>query len=272
MNDSDFKRVNGKFANVNGIKMYYEVYGDGYPLILIHGGISSIQMWNKQIPVLSHHFKVIAVDCRGQGRTDNPTGEFHYKQMADDFAAFIRELKLDKVLLCGWSDGAQIGLEMGMHYPELIKAMVLGGTLLHVSQEMIDGFKAIGVNAPGEVDFEKLEKSLPWLVKLLKEHQSYVYGEDYWKTLLEKISIMWFDPDEFPGDKVKSIETPSLVLLGDRDDYIPISEAIKIHELMPNTELAILPNANHDAYDSYLNIFNQIVINYLARHTKEKKG
>jgi pimeloyl-ACP methyl ester carboxylesterase len=270
MNETEFKRVDGKYVEVNGIKMYYEEYGSGYPLILIHGGIGSIQMWIKQIPVFSKHFKVIAVDCRGQGKTDNPLGEFHYKLMADDIAAFVKEFKLDKVLLCGWSDGAQIALEMGLHYPGLVKAMVLGGTLLHVAQEMIDGFKAIGINAPGEIDFEKLESSIEWLVKLLKEQHKSVYGDDYWKTLLKKITFMWFDPKEFPGDKVKAIETPSLVLLGDRDDYIPISEAIKMHQLMPNTELAIIPNANHDGYESQAAIFNQIAIDYLTRQIKTK--
>ncbi len=267
MSESDFKRINGKFVEVNGIKMYYEEYGSGYPLILIHGGISSIQMWEKQLPEFSKHFRVIAVDSRGHGKSTNPEGKLHYKLMADDFAALIKELKLNKPLLCGWSDGGQIGLEIGMHYQEQVKAMVLGGTMINLTQEMIDGFKEIGINGPGQVDFDKLAKTLDWLVKLMQE-QTAAHGEDYWKTLLLIISKMWFDPTEFPEEKVKDIQTPTLIVLGDRDDYIPLSEATTMHKLMPNTELAIIPNSNHDCYFTHKELFNQIVVNYLLQQLK----
>jgi len=269
MGDENFQRIEGNFANVNGLKMYYEEYGTGYPLLLIHGGISSIQMWEKQLSDFSQHFRVIAVDCRGQGKTNNPEGVFHYKLMADDFAAFIQELNLEKVLLCGWSDGGQIGLEMGLHYPGLVKAMVLGGTMIHATKEMLAGFKEIGIEGPGTVDFEKLDKSLGWLVKLLKE-QTASQGKDYWKTLLNKISKMWYDPAEFPLDQVKQIQTPSLILLGDRDVYIPISEATKMYKLIPNAELAIIPNSNHDVYFTQPEIYNRIVVNYCKRQTDKK--
>ena len=270
MDDGDFKRIEGKFVNVNGLKMYYEEYGFGYPLILIHGGISSIQMWIKQLPIFSKHFKVIAVDCRGQGNTNNPGGEFHYKLMADDFSALITKLKLGKVLICGWSDGGQIALELALHYPELVKAMVLGGTMIHDTQEMINGFKAIGIEGPGKVDFKKLERTLDWLVKMLKQ-QTATHGKDYWKTLLINISKMWFNSEEFPGEIVKEIQTPSLILLGDRDDYIPVSEATRMYELMPNSELAILPKGNHDVFLTQNDVFNQIVLDYCKRQTKDVK-
>jgi len=267
MSKTEFKRIEGKYANVNGIRMYFEEYGSGYPLVLIHGGISSIQMWEKQLPVFSKHFRVIAVDSRGHGKSTNPKGKLHYKLMADDFAALIKELQLNKPLLCGWSDGGQIALEFGLHYPELVKAMVLGGTMINLTQEMLDGFNEIGIEAPGQVNFEKLEKTLDWLVKLMQK-QTADHGEDYWKTLLLTITHMWFDPAEFPGEKVEEIQTPSLIILGDRDDYIPITEATAMHKLMPKTELAIIPNSNHDCYFTHKELFNQIVVNYLLQQIK----
>ena len=175
----------------------------------------------------------------------------------NDFAAFIKKLKLDKPLLCGWSDGGQIELDMGLHYPDLAKAMVLGGTMIHCTQEMIDGFKAAGIEGPGQVDFEKLETTFDWFIKILKE-ETKTHGKDYWKTLLLTITKMWFDPSEFPEEKVKDIQTPSLILLGDRDEFIPISEAIEMHKLMPNTELAIIPNGTHTMYLEQQEIFDQI--------------
>ncbi|NHJ32803.1 MAG: hypothetical protein FK732_08065, partial [Asgard group archaeon] len=151
-----------------------------------------------------------------------------------------------------------------LHYPELIKAMVLGGTMIHCTQEMIDGFKAAGINGPGEIDFEKLERTLDWFVKILRE-QTVTQGKDYWKTLLINISKMWFDPAEFPEKKVKEIQTPSLILLGDRDEYIPVSEAITMYKLMPNAELAVIPNGTHEAYLKQKEVFDQIVLDYLKR-------
>jgi pimeloyl-ACP methyl ester carboxylesterase len=267
MTKSDFKRKEGKYVEVNGIKMYYEEYGSGYPLILIHGGISSIQMWEKQISIFSKHFRVIAVDSRGHGKSTNPDGILKYKLMADDFAAFIKKLTLDKPLLCGWSDGGQIGLEIGMHYSALVKAIVLGGTMIHCTQEMIDGFKAAGIEGPGQVDFEKLEKTFGFFVKILKE-QTKTHGDNYWKSLLLIITKMWFDPNEFPKEKVKDIQTPSLIILGDRDEYIPVSEAVTMYELMPNSELAIIPKGTHECYLTHKELFNQIVINYLLQQIK----
>ncbi|MCK5182767.1 MAG: alpha/beta hydrolase, partial [Candidatus Heimdallarchaeota archaeon] len=116
------------------------------------------------------------------------------------------------------------------------------------------------------VDFEKLEKTLDWMVKMLKE-QTATHGKDYWKTLLLNISEMWFDPAEFPEEKVKEIQTPSLILLGDRDEYIPISETSAMYKLMPNSVLAIIPNSNHDCFITQKEIFNQIVINYLLKQS-----
>ena len=153
---------------------------------------------------------------------------------------------------------------MGLHYPELVKAMVLGGTMINQTQEMIDGFKELGIEGPRQVDFEKLEKTLDWLVKMLKE-QTASHGKDYWKTMLLNITEMWFDPAEFPKEKVKGIQTPSLILLGDRDDYIPVSEATAMYKLMLNSELAIIPNSNHDCFITQKEIYNQIVINYLLK-------
>ncbi|MHA1211419.1 MAG: alpha/beta fold hydrolase [Candidatus Heimdallarchaeota archaeon] len=269
MSEGNFKRVDGKVIEVNDLKMYYEEYGEGFPLILIHGGASSIQMWEHQLPVYAKHFKVIAVDCRGQGKTDNPGGEFHYRQMADDFAELIEKLGYEKALINGWSDGAQIALELGMHYPNKIKAMIVGGALLHVSQLMIEGMETIGIEA-GHINYAKLLERLPWFADLLQKYHSSVYGKDYWKTMLLNISKMWMDSKEFLGDKVKEISTPALILQGDRDDYIPISESLTMHELMPNTELAIIPDSNHDVYATKVKIYNEITIDYLTRQLPSK--
>src|SRR5512137_1463851 len=102
----------GKYVSVNDIKVYYEVYGEGEPLLLLHGNGGSIENFTYQIPELSRHFKVIAVDSRAQGRTSDSDQEISYALMASDMSELIDKLNLGKVNVVGWSDGGNIGLEL----------------------------------------------------------------------------------------------------------------------------------------------------------------
>ncbi|NHJ84183.1 MAG: alpha/beta hydrolase [Asgard group archaeon] len=265
MTSSDFSPTEGDYVTVNGIKIYYEEYGKGWPLILLHGGGSTVRMWDKQIPSYSKYFKVIALDSRGHGKTENPIKELHYKQMADDIALFIDELKISKPIICGWSDGAQIALELAINYSEKIKAIIAGGAMLDVSYSMIASMKDIGILGPNNIDFEKLEETVPSYVNVLKRNHSFVYGEDYWKELMKNLATLWLNSAEFPKDKVKAISIPTLILLGDRDAFIPLSDAITMHNTMQNTELAIIPDGTHEVFANRVNLFNKITIDYLLR-------
>ena len=119
-----------KYVEANGLNMFYIEKGKGQPLILLHGGIGTAEFnWSKQIEFFSKDFRVLAIDSRGHGRTDNPTGEFSYKLMADDVAALIKALNLENPFVMGWSDGGQIVLEIGINYPDITKALVAGGIL-----------------------------------------------------------------------------------------------------------------------------------------------
>jgi len=136
--------------------MYYEDHGNGQPLVLIHGGIATSGMnWAPSIPLFTKHFRVIALDSRGHGKTDNPSGEFSYKLMADDTVTLIKELKLEKPIIYGWSDGGQIVLEIGINYPGLAKALVAGAALADISEHYSSFMKALGIYGPGDVDVSK---------------------------------------------------------------------------------------------------------------------
>ncbi len=265
MVDRDFKLIEGKYEQVNDISMYYEEYGSGEPLILIHGGSGTVRTWDKQIPFFSQYFRVIVVDCRGQGKSSNPKGDFHYKEMAEDFVILIEKLGLENPIIFGWSDGAQIALEIAIKYPNLLKTIIAGGALLESSLDLKEGMKYIGIEGPGKINFEHLKKTVPGFVKMLQEVHSSVYGENYWKTLLENITKMWFNPDEYPGETVKEIIIPTLILQGDRDEYISLSEATTLHKLIKNSELAIIPNATHECFLKRAELFNNIALDFLLR-------
>ena len=116
----------GAYVQANDLNIHYERRGVGEPLILLHGGTLTGKMWEPYLPALSQHFEVITPDSRGHGKTDNPAQTLSYRAMADDVAAFIQALGLSQPLISGYSDGGQIALELGMHYPNLVKGLIVG--------------------------------------------------------------------------------------------------------------------------------------------------
>lgn len=246
--------------------MYYEDLGEGHPLILLHGGFASARFqWGLHIPVFSKEFRVIAPDCRGQGKTDNPDGHFSYRLMADDIVGLINELNLERPFICGYSDGGQIVLEIGIRYPDVAGALIAGGALVELSDYYLNGMKAMGVDGPGEVDIGRLGEAFPEFVAAASQVHAAVYGEEYWKVLLVNISKMWANPNEFPGDRVTGIRAPTLVIQGDRDEVIPLEDAMTLYRKIPGSELAIVPNADHGSLMSQPEVYCSIITDFLKR-------
>jgi pimeloyl-ACP methyl ester carboxylesterase len=134
MNTQTNANPKGQFVAANGLEMYYEEAGSGAPLILLHGGTAIGSSWQPHLTALVKHFRVIMPDSRGHGRTNNPDGQLSYRMMADDFAAFAQALGLTKPFIFGYSDGGQTGLEIGMRYPDLAGALIIGGATYQFSQ------------------------------------------------------------------------------------------------------------------------------------------
>ncbi|MFX1272953.1 MAG: alpha/beta fold hydrolase [Promethearchaeota archaeon] len=259
--------VSSNYAEVNGIRMHYYEVGKGTPVILIHGGVLDAKFaWQSFYPILSQHFRVIATDSRGHGKSDNPSKEFGYKLMCDDIAALIKELNLDRPFLVGYSDGGQIALEIGINYPELIRAIIAGGVLAEMSEHYSNCVHSWGFSGPGEFNIEKFRKAFPEFADILSEIHASVYGKEYWKELFVNISHMWLDPDGFPKERVSEISVPTLVLHGDRDEVIPLEDPLRIYRTVPNAELSIIPNADHMAASSQVDTVAPIMVDFLKRH------
>lgn len=116
-----------KFVEVNGIKIHYVEEGEGPPLLLIHGGGLTAKSWQGLAKEASRYFRVIMPDSRGHGLTNNPQGTFSYDLMAEDTAAFVKALKLEKPLVMGYSDGGMVVLKLTSRYPDLARAAIVGG-------------------------------------------------------------------------------------------------------------------------------------------------
>jgi pimeloyl-ACP methyl ester carboxylesterase len=204
-------------------------------------------------------------DLRGHGRTNNPQGEIRLPTLTDDLVAFIKELNLEKPFLCGWSGGGDIALDVGIRYPNSVRAMVVGGVTHRVSEEYFNTMRAMGAEAPGKVNFEQFEKAMPQFVELLRIAHS--QSPEHWKTLLTQISNEMLEPTLPSHDDLKKITTPTLIIWGDRDQYLPVEDAIELYRLLPNAELTVLPNTNHSLSVTRIEQFANNAKEFLLRHT-----
>ena len=254
----------GHYVQANGLNIYYEEYGSGIPLILLHGGTVTSRMWQPFLSSFVPHFRVITPDSRAHGKTNNPNGELSYHLMADDVVAFIQALNLTRPLVFGYSDGGQIALEIGMRYPGLTSALVVGAAWYKFSEIYINSLKTFGFEGSGTVNIEKIQRDEPEWVGLLKTDHARTDDANYWQTLLKQYSIMWWTPLDYIADDFHKITEPTLILIGDRDGLIELNQAVDMYQLIPNAELAVLPNTTHFSTLSELSM--NFVLDFLTRH------
>jgi pimeloyl-ACP methyl ester carboxylesterase len=258
----------GTHIEANGLKIYYEAYGEGEPLLLVHGGTATSQSWASHLPAFAEHFRVLAPDSRGHGRTDNPSSELSYRLMADDVAALIVALGLQRPLVLGYSDGGQITLELGMRYPSLARALVLGGTQFRFSEAYLEAARALlGITDGQDVDIGKLERDQPDFVDYLREAHGHIYGPGYWKTYLKQIAALWLTPLRYTSQDLGAVTDPVLILVGDRDGACA-EEGPELFHLLPDAELAIAPGSDHSFIEAKAGLFDALALDFLLRHRK----
>lgn len=255
----------GHFVHTNGVKMYYEVHGQGEPPLLIHGGTVTTDWWQPYLSGFAKHYRVITPDTCGHGRSDNPTGTMSYRLLADDMAAFVQVLDLHKPLIAGYSDGGQIALEIGMRYPDLAQALIVGGAWFKFTSTYREWLRnVVGDEESLEADTERFARNYPdWAARLQQ-----IYGPDNWKRLLSQIKPMWATPLNYNADDFAQVIAPTLVLLGDRDESIPLEEAVEMYRLLPTAELAVIPDSNHGAFSSTkVASFQSVMLDFVTRHS-----
>lgn len=219
-------------VTLNGIELYYEVYGKGEPLLLLHGWTQSSQFWSDYVSIYAQHFKVYAIDLRGHGKSSELTDDFSIGKSATDILALVDFLKLEKVKAVGLSYGGLALLNLASLHPKRIEKMILIGT-----SSQYNG--AENTNMDKTFSYENLPDSF---IKVLKEtHQG---GERQIRALFNpnlnyKISI--------GEEDLKSIKTKTLIINGDRDEIMGITPAINLFKNFPDSELWIVPNTGHIA-------------------------
>jgi len=255
-----------KRISLGDLDVAYLEAGEGEPLILLHGGLATAEAsWGHAMPRLARGWRVLAPDSRGQGGTSNPADHLGYDQMADDVAAFIAALGIEKPVIAGYSDGAQIGIEFGLRHPGMARAMVLGGVITRPTTAYVEGLKSWGYPAAGEVDYRQLEETFGDFLGFIKT--AHGRGDpDYWQRLMPQISRLWHTVPAYADAQLASIGVPTLVLSGDRDHLAGLDEPRRLLDTLPDAELAVVPGAGHDAIDRP--IFWDLVEEFLARRVR----
>lgn len=236
----------GKFMKINGVNLYYEIYGKGEPILFIHGNGTGIKGWSAQISHFSRKYQVIAVDCRGRGQSELGTDSLTYLQQASDLAKLLTELKLQKVTVVGKSDGGIIGLLMAIHYPKSMKQLVAYG-----ANAEPDGLFPESVN---KIHQERAEAEL----MLAKGDTT-----KNWKLEQQKYRMMEFQP-HITAEDLQKITIPVLVMSCDRD-VIREEHTFWIYKNIPSANLSISPGEVHKMPTLNPRLFNSIVMEWISR-------
>jgi pimeloyl-ACP methyl ester carboxylesterase len=247
----------------NGVRVSYSDQGEGRPVVLLHGGmVTGDLMWSGHVRALAERHRVLVPDTRGHGGSDNPDGVFGYDLFADDVAAFIDALGLERPVVVGYSDGAQTGIELGLRHPDRIGGLVLGGVVVDPAGQYLEALAAMGFTVPGEFDADAFEGLHPGFTDFVKSLHSEVHGPHYWRTFVELTSRLWLTLPDYSAEVLAKIPVPTLVISGDADEA-PLAQAPGIVRAVPNAELAVIPGADHAAVERTL--FRDVVLDFLAR-------
>lgn len=233
----------GNYITVkDGKKIYYETYGTGEPLLLLHGNGGSIYAFRNSIPELAKHYQVIAVDTRGQGNSvDEETAAFNYELFAGDLEMLVEKLGFKKVTIVGWSDGAIIGLLLSIRHPDLVDKLVLMGANLNPSEEAVSR--------------KILHQTRKDIARLRQQNDP---GN---RTTIRLLEMLLAHPHIPPAD-LHQIKARTLVMAGEKDLVLEQHTRL-IAEHIAQATVRIVKGATHFLPEENAALFNKIVLAFL---------
>jgi pimeloyl-ACP methyl ester carboxylesterase len=234
---------------VNGIRMWYAVYGHGPAVILVHGGMANANYWGLQIPALARGFQVIVVDSRGHGRSTRTAVPITYHLMASDVLFLMDALRIPQVALVGWSDGAIIGLDIAIHHPERLTRLFAF---------------AANSDTSGVVDVGKNPVFEAYAHRTQDEYQKLSLAPSEFAAFHKQLDTMWGTEPHFTDAQLRSIKVPTWIVDGDHDELIKRQDTDRMAHLIPGARELILPGVSHFAFLQDPKQFNDALLRFLS--------
>jgi pimeloyl-ACP methyl ester carboxylesterase len=248
----------GQRIDARGVDTYYEVTGDGDPLVLLHGGMCTVETFDGITPALAERFRVYVPERRGHGRTPDVDGPISYPIMAEDTAGFMDAVGITSAHLVGWSDGSAVAALVAVSRPDLVRKLVLIGEPLTE-----DGISA---QARQMLPTLSAESFPPMLLDLYK--QTSPDGPDHLPVIVEKLKEAWHSRPFRDLAELERVQAPTLVMQGD-DDMPTVEHGAAIRNAIPDAQLAVVPGAEHAFPLQRPDVVNRLVLEFLAEDPSE---
>lgn len=218
-------------VTVDGAAIRYAAWGQGEPIVLLHGGMGNGEHWGGQIAALAAQHRVIAIDARGHGRSERGTGALSYHHMAEDVIAVLDGLAIDRAVIVGWSDGGIIGLDLAIHHGDRVRGLFAFGANYDVAGMKSSGARTIGAYfARCKDDFVRLSPAPKQL-----------------GTLRDELRAMWKREPAFTRAELGAITVATAVADGEHDEIVRRAHVEQMARLIPGATLVILPGLSHFA-------------------------
>jgi len=246
----------GKYLQVGDARIYYEVYGEGKPLLLLHGDFFGyIGEFSGYIPILSKYYRVIAVAKRGHGKSEMGNQPFSEKLFAEDALAVLKHETSDSATVVGFSAGGITALYLAAYYPDKIKKVVGMGAGLGSK-----GFRPEREANLKGLDYKNLEKNAAGFIEARKKLMP---QPERFPELLDRLKKCWFVDVFVEEEKAKTIKCPVLIIGGDRDANSTIDRFVSTYLTIPHAQLAIIPNCDHVGLVSKPDMFQSVALPFL---------
>jgi pimeloyl-ACP methyl ester carboxylesterase len=218
---------------VNGVQLYYAIYGRGRPVVFLHPGLGHSDYWANQVGPLSQEYQVIVVDLRGHGRSTGSDQPLSYELMADDIVRLMQELNIKRPAIVGWGDGAIVGLELAMRHPKRLSELIAFGLTYDVSGQQ-----------PG---VDKTQTFIDYVHKAVADHQRLSPQPGRFHATFDQLESLWATAPRHTPAELAKVDTPTAVIAAEYDEWVTLAHMEEAARLLPNSQILVLPHTSHFA-------------------------
>jgi pimeloyl-ACP methyl ester carboxylesterase len=242
--------VDHGYAWIDGVQLYYATFGQGQPVLLLHGPLGNADYWGNQVQAFAQHYQVILLDSRGHGRSTRDARLYSYRLLADDVVGLLDHLRIERVSIVGWSDGGNIALQLAITHPERLNKVFLFDA----------NFKPSGFRS----DVDESDTFMRYVDLAGHDYQRLSSTPQDYDLFFHVINLLWGAEPDFTPAQLGSIKAPVMIAAGEYDEVIRPEHTEELSRLIPGAHLTIVPKASFFAMWQQPMAFNKAVLDFLA--------